>query len=454
VRERRDEIPGRQASTKPVTGIGETLFGRLLERLRSNSSFAAMFRVVIMRAAALGMGVLTGLLTAAVLGPAGRGEQAAMILAPQFLAGLSSLGLHAALIYTMKTDPDRAWEYLGANLIMTAASATVAAAIGWSVLPWWLSEYPADVVGVARALVWITPMLAMSWCFTAAAEVRGLFGFANTMANLQSLLVLVLLLLFITMHWLTPIRSACIYMFASVPVFAGLVIRLLRDGTPVPTLRLKVIRPLLHYGLRFYGTDLLGTLHGYLDQIVILPFLSPAQIGVYVVASSLARTLRVLADAVSSVLFPSMAGKSTAAILTMVFKTLRMTAAINFVLSLGLGLSARFLLHLIYGDRFASGAVALQILLAATLFQNTAGILYQALNAAGRPEMVTLIEVVGTSSSFGLMLCLVPHFGILGAASAILIASILRLAVVVISLPRILPSGSRPLIPGSAPAMD
>jgi O-antigen/teichoic acid export membrane protein len=149
-----------------------------------------------------------------------------------------------------------------------------------------------------------------------------------------------------------------------------------------------------------------------------------------------------------------MAGKSTAAILTMVFKTLRMTAAINFVLSLGLGLSARFLLHLIYGDRFASGAVALQILLAATLFQNTAGILYQALNAAGRPEMVTLIEVVGTSSSFGLMLCLVPHFGILGAASAILIASILRLAVVVISLPRILPSGSRPLIPGSAPAMD
>jgi O-antigen/teichoic acid export membrane protein len=430
------------------------MFRGLLARLRSDSSFAAMFRVVMMRAAALGTTVLTGLLTAAVLGPTGRGEQAAMILAPQFLAGLSSLGLHAALIYTMKTDPDRAWEYLGANLIMTAASATVAAAIGWSVLPWWLSEYPADVVGVARALVWITPMLAMSWCFTAAAEVRGLFGFANTMANLQSVFVLVLLLLFIGMHWLTPSRSACIYMFASVPVFAGMMMRLAREGTPVPTLRLTVIRPLLRYGLRFYGTDLLGTLHGYLDQIVILPFLSPGQIGVYVVASSLARTLRVLADAVSSVLFPSMAGKSTAAILTMVFKTLRVTATINFALALTLGLSARFLLHLIYGDRFASGAVALQILLAATLFQNTAGILYQALNAAGRPEMVTLIEVVGTSSSFGLMLCLVPHFGIIGAASAILAASILRLAVVAILLPRVLPSDFRPLIPDPAPATD
>jgi O-antigen/teichoic acid export membrane protein len=452
VRERRDENLGRLASAEALRRNGESILRGLLAKLRSDSSFAAMFRVVIMRAAALGTTVLTGLLTAAVLGPSGRGEQAAMILAPQFLAGVSSLGLHAALIYTMKTDPDRAWDYLGANLIMTAASATVAAAIGWSVLPWWLSEYPADVVGVARALVWITPMLAMSWCFTAAAEVRGLFGFANTMANLQSLLVLVLLLLFIAMHWLTPIRSACIYMFASVPVFVGMVVRLAQEGTPVPTLRLKVIRPLLHYGLRFYGTDLLGTLHGYLDQIVILPFLSPAQIGVYVVASSLARTLRVLADAVSSVLFPSMSGKSTPAILAMVFKTLRVTAAINFALALALGVSARFLLHTIYGDRFSSGAVALQILLAATLFQNTAGILYQALNAAGRPEMVTLIEVVGTSSSFGLMICLVPHFGIVGAASAILLASILRLAVTLISLPRILPADFRPLVLGRIPA--
>ena len=453
MRERRDENLGRLASAEALRRNGESILRGLLAKLRSDSSFAAMFRVVIMRAAALGTTVLTGLLTAAVLGPSGRGEQAAMILAPQFLAGVSSLGLHAALIYTMKTDPDRAWDYLGANLIMTAASATVAAAIGWSVLPWWLSEYPADVVGVARALVWITPMLAMSWCFTAAAEVRGLFGFANTMANLQSLLVLVLLLLFIAMHWLTPIRSACIYMFASVPVFVGMVVRLAQEGTPVPTLRLKVIRPLLHYGLRFYGTDLLGTLHGYLDQIVILPFLSPAQIGVYVVASSLARTLRVLADAVSSVLFPSMSGKSTPAILAMVFKTLRVTAAINFALALGARrVGALPVAH--HLRRPASPAALSRCKFCWRRHYSRIPRAYctRRSTPAGRPEMVTLIEVVGTSSSFGLMICLVPHFGIVGAASAILLASILRLAVTLISLPRILPADFRPLVLGRIPA--
>ncbi len=443
-----DAIPDLLASPIALRRIAVGFLRLWLTRLRSRSSFAAMFRVVMMRAASLGTTVLTGLLTAATLGPTGRGEQAAMILAPQFLAGLSSLGLHAALIYAMKTDPERQWEYLGANLIMTAASATVASVIGWAVLPWWLSGYSSDVVSVAQALVWITPMLAMSWCYTAAAEARGLFGFANTMANMQSLFVLAALALFITMHWLTPIRSACIYIFASVPVFAGMIWRLGRDGVPVPTLRLAVIRPLLHYGLRFYGTDLLGTLHGYLDQIVILPFLTPAQIGIYVVASSLARTLRILADAVSSVLFPSLAGTSTPAILAMVFKTLRVTVAINFVLSLVLCLGAHFLLHLIYGDRFSSGTLSLQILLAATLFQNAAAILYQALGAAGRPEMVTLIEVVGTSSSFGLMLLLVPRFGIRGAASAIFLASILRFVATVVVLPRVLAVDFRLLILG------
>jgi hypothetical protein len=62
--------------------------------------------------------------------------------------------------------------------------------------------------------------------------------------------------------------------------------------------------------------------------------------------------------------------------------------------------------------------------------------------------MVTLIEVVGTSSSFGLMLLLVPRFGIRGAASAIFLASILRFVATVVVLPRVLAVDFRLLILG------
>ena len=399
----------------------------LVAKLSSNDSFAAMFRVVMMRSLAFSMTVFTGLLTAAVLGPAGRGEQAAMIVAPQFLAGLASLGLHASLIYNMKTDPEQEWKYLGANLIMTSVSACAIALCGWFVLPLWLRGFDEDVLQTARWLLCVTPLLAMSWSLTAAAEVRGWFSLVNLMANLQSTVVLVSLLLLILLHRLTPRSSACIYILASVPIFAVLATRLLRAGRPVFTLERAITKRLLHYGLRFYGTDLLGTLSGYLDQIIILPLLTPAAIGIYVVASSLARTLGVLSDAVSSVLFPTVAGKPVAVIVSMVFKTLRITVLVNIVASGILAAAAPLLLMAVYGERFLGGSTTLRILLIASIFMNAARILYQALNALGRPEIVTFVEIIGTSATFGLMLILVPKLGIAGAALAIGIASVLRL---------------------------
>jgi O-antigen/teichoic acid export membrane protein len=197
---------------------------------------------------------------------------------------------------------------------------------------------------------------------------------------------------------------------------------------PVLTLRPAIAGPLLRYGLRFYGTDLLGTLSAYIDQIIILPMLSPAAVGIYVVARSLSRTLSVLSDAVASVLFPSVAGKNAKAIVSMVFQTLRVTALINFVLAASLAAMAPLLLHLVYGERFAAAATPLRILLGASLFTNSARILYQVYNGSGRPGIVTIIETVATALGTGLTIAFVPGWGTAGVATALLLASLVRLA--------------------------
>ena len=54
------------------------------------------------------VGLLTGIITARVLGAAGRGEMAAIIYWPQLLSYVLTLGLPSALIYNMKSRPEEA----------------------------------------------------------------------------------------------------------------------------------------------------------------------------------------------------------------------------------------------------------------------------------------------------------------------------------------------------------
>ena len=410
----------------------------LWRRLQGAGSFAAMTRVVMMRSLALGVSVLTGLLTAAVLGPAGRGEQAALFIAPGFLAALSTLGLHASLIYNMKSDPEHERQYLGANMIMTFLSAAAVAGVGAILMPYWLHGFSPGLILLARLFLLSAPITAVSWSLTAACEVRGWFGFANGVAYVQNVGVLVSLLVVIRLGWLTPGVSAGIYVFSCVPVFLCYLVRVARAIRPIMTLRGPYPGRLLHYGLRFYGVDLMGSLSGFLDQIVVVPLLPPAAVGVYVVARSLAQTLGVLSDAVASVLFPSIAGKPVAVVIETVAKTIRATSLVNAALAIGLGVCAPFLLRLVYGSKFDAAVVPLQILVGASVLLNSARILYQAYTGSGRPGVTTMFEAAATAITFVALTCLIPPFGVAGAAIAILIASATRLGMALAGLPLIL----------------
>lgn len=403
-------------------------------RLWGTGHVGAVVRVVVLRCLTLGVTVLTGLLTAAVLGPAGRGEQAALVVAPQFLAGLATLGLHASLIYNMRRDPDHEREYVGANLLMTCLAGCIMAGIGYVLEPYWLRSYGPHTIALSRLFLIATPFISMSWSLIAANEVRGAFGFANGIMSLQNIGILGALLIPIHFGWLTPGISAGIYMISALPVFFCLGFRVYRQIGPVLTLRHPYPAHLLRYGIKFYGVDLLGTLSNYLDQIIIVPLLPPATVGIYVVAQSVARALGVVAGSVASVLFPSIAAKPVEAIIDIVAKALRITNFVSVGGGLVLGAMAPLLIQIVYGSKFEAATLPMRILIVAAIAVNSARILYQAYSGSGRPGAVTVFEGIGTAVSFVGMLALVPLFGLAGAACAILLASVARFACALIGL--------------------
>lgn len=429
-----------QAVEEPSAGPAgmKRLIGLAFDLLRGQSSAAIMTRVAMMRALALVSNLLTGMLTAAMLGPDGRGEQAAMIVGPQFLAGLASLGLHSSLIYNIKRDPGHEREWFGAALVMTFFAAGALAGVGALLQPYWLEHYDPHVVRLAQWFLVLTPLSTASWSCLAAAEARGWFGFANRTLYLQSFGILLALLLLWRFGTVTPGRTAAIYVLSNVPVFLYFAIRMGSAIRPKLTLRRPFPRRLLHFGLRSYGVDLLGTLTGNIDQIVLVTLLPPALVGMYVVAQSIARILRMLEGAIVSVLFPSVAAQPVAVGIERVAVTLRFSIVAVSAVALAIGLLGPTLLHLVYGVRFVPAAAPLRVLLVDAVVISAAHIINQVYGGSGRPEVVILFEGAGIATALGGMVLLTPHFGIVGAAVAVLVGSCVRLVTTLAGLPLVL----------------
>jgi len=406
------------------------LFGILqANRLRGPARGGrAAILVIGLRSMALAVNILTGLVSAALLGATGRGVLAALLTGPAFLAGVGSMGLHSALIYRMKEEPDAARNYFGNALILALGLGVIAMGIGWAVAPIWLHRYDPATIWLGRVLLLAVPLTMATWTMTGAAEAQGWFTFANGTLYLQNCTVLLLLgVLALTRH-ITPASAAIAYVAPTVPVFCYFLIRMLRRVRPDLRPDLKRSIRLLQYGIRLYGVDLLNTFLQYSDQVIVVALLPAHLVGAYVVAQSVARLPNVFSAGVSAVLFPSVAARSQVHVMEKVAMSFRLVTLVSACAALALGIAGPTLLMLVYGVNFAPAIAPLRILLAATILSNGTAILYQAYAASGRPGFVTLCEGTGLMIGLPLMALLAREYGAMGVAIAVLMSATLRAA--------------------------
>jgi O-antigen/teichoic acid export membrane protein len=195
---------------------------------------------------------------------------------------------------------------------------------------------------------------------------------------------------------------------------------------------------LLRYGVRLCGVDILGTLAGFIDQIVIVALLPASMVGIYAVALSSARVLAVVQGGINTVLFPSVAARETAAIVRTVATAFRLGTLLIAGLAVILQLVGPPLLLLAYGAKFAPAILPFRVLLLAVVMENGARILYQIYSGGGRPELLTGFESAAVTVLLLVMLALMPSLGTLGAAIAVLCAAGFRLAIAVGALPLVM----------------
>jgi len=392
--------------------------------------FGQTLKTMVFSMAILVINMATGMVTARLLGPEGRGLQTAMILWPQFLAFASTFGIHAALLYHMKKNPEREANLYYASLWLSLCAGAVCVVAGLFLIPAWLE---ADAVPVAMWLMAGTPFMLLFFMHNALFRGREEFHLFNRMRYLVPLLTLAALLVLAMLDSLTPTTSAVVYIAPYAPVTMLAIIRAMRVyGRPVLAGLLSTCKKVLAYGFGAYGIDLLGNLILYIDQIILINLLAPGPLGLYVVAVSLSRVTAIFSSSIIMVLYPkasSLPPKEAALLCLRVFK-LSLTAALAFVAVFMV--AAPLMIHLLYGERFVESTGVFRLLVLEVVISGAALVLAQAFMAIGKPFVVTVSQAFGVLLVIPLMYYLVPEYGVIGAGWALLLPSFIRLLYVLV----------------------
>jgi enterobacterial common antigen flippase len=441
---------GGKRSKELVSSVSRSIGAAYRLIFAASRGAAAVAQTAVARFAIAGISVLTGVLTARVLGVTGRGEQSAMLVWPALMAYLLTLGLPSAMRYWIKREPERRSELFTVALVTTLGVSVIACAIGVVFIPIWLRTYSLEVVRGAQFLMLFAPEVMLGLILTAMLETLGDFNIANGSRYISSALTLLVLLVLAILHRMTPLYAAIAYSAPQVFVAGGLGWRLrshlwIQSFNPIPALR-----ALTSYGMRSYGIEVLGIVAAQIDQVFVIGFLGAADVGIYAVALSASRVITILHSAVVTVIVPSVAGLDKDVVLQTVGRSARISTLIALPLGAALAAALPILMPLLYGSAFARGIFVAQILTAEALVLGLLSVLAQAFMAFNRPGFVTSLQVIGLAVVVPLMLVLLPRFGLLGAALALLASTLCRLGLLLASFPLLL----RVPVPNLFPTRD
>ena len=418
-----------------------------LRVLRGASGFTAVVQTGVATVLVLAVNVVTGIVSARVLGPQGRGELSALLLCPQFLSFLFVLGLPTSMIVRIKSRPNGASGLMGAALLLSTGMGMIAALGGAALIPVLLKQYDAHLIAVARGLLIFVVLGATSTVVLAALQLQNRFGAYNRLRFSQSVLTLLALVSLALLHSFTPVTGALAYVLPALPFFLGNLWWVIREFRPRFSGWRRNSAELLSYGVRVHMMDVGNTLFTQLDKVILVAVLAPAMFGLYVVVFNLSRLVTTFANSATPVLLPRAAGKSAPEVLALTSRAFTATTVLTVAAVLGFVLLGRVGLRLLYGEQFASGYSILVILCFEGALASSAAVLQQPYLVLNRPGTVASFHMASLTLAGVLVYLGASRFGAEGAAGGLLAATSLRFVLTYSGFGRMLGVRAPPLLP-------
>ena len=367
-----------------------------------------------------GLGLITGPLAARLLGPAGRGELAAIQNLFWLGALLAMLGLPESALYFTAREPQRAGSVLATGILLPILVTPIVFVGMYPLTPLLLAAQPPQVVTAARWLTLGIPLYVLMAVPTFTLRgTNDLFSW-----NFLRLLPGVGWVVFLIGAWVAAKRSAVflaggyLLVLACLIVPVAILVSKLVPGPYVPSRNL--LKPMLEYGLPQAGAAIPQTFNLRLDQLLIAALLPPYFLGLYVVAVAWSSAALPVLHAIGNVLFPKIAdGTASAAERAgTLAQGLRLGTLTGVLLASFLVVLTPAAIPLLFGRDFTPAVQVGCVLVAATVISGMNVILEESLRGLGDTAGVFWGEMIGLSvTAVSLWLMLRP-LGIMGAGLA------------------------------------
>ena len=391
----------------------------------------------------------TGIMTARALHPEGRGELAAMLLWPQVLSGIAAFGVPTALVYCVRRHGEQKDDYVSAGVYLALLFSAIAIVAGVVAIPYALSQYSSkDVIWAQWLMISVVASLLLSIA-RGVLEGEGRFLQSNILLVAPHVLALLGLVLLLSFRQMGTRAASLAYTFAAIPPLLVACIGARGSQCLSPARLIQPARRLLSYGLRSYGGDLCGVLTGYIDQALVVTLLSPPEMGVYVVALNLSRTVNIAQQSICAIIFPQSVGLSAEAAILLNRRALQASIALSLTAGGLVSLFGSILLKLLYGKAYMASAGVLRILLLEVLLNGVAAVCAQVFMALNRPGIVTLQQICGLVLAVPMLAWLIPRYGLIGAGFGILGATTFRLILLLASFPLFLGTPAPGFLPNA-----
>jgi O-antigen/teichoic acid export membrane protein len=362
------------------------------------------------------------LLLARALPPAGRGTMAFVTVTALVTAAFSGFGVGEATKVFAATRTAARARLLSNVMLLAAATATAAATVTCGALALLPGVRPRGV-GSVELLLLGAGTVAYSLVVAGLAFLQGCGRFRAYTRVLGALpwVYAVLLAGIAGAHGLT-VRSAIVAWVAAQAAFALAAVaagaREAGFGRPDRRLAGETVR----FGVRAWIGGLAQFLNARTDQVLMGLISTEAALGVYAVAVNASEVLFYVPSAVAASLLPAVARDEPARGLERALQVFRIVAVITLAevaLAAALG---PVLLPLAFGGAYHASVGPFLLLLPSALGFAATAIFSNALLACSLPVLSSLGPTVAVVSGVALDLLLIPRFGASGAAVAASVA--------------------------------
>ncbi|MBZ5661871.1 MAG: oligosaccharide flippase family protein [Acidobacteriia bacterium] len=381
----------------------------------SRANFGTFFTSLAIQAC----GVITGILTARILSPSGRGELATILLWPIILSNLGLMGCNWALARGVaknpRTEPDQVCSAVAVGLGASFAYFM----LGYFLIPLVLPADRASLLPLARLCLLLIPLDIFNQILLAIEHGRMRWRRFNFVRGSFYFFYLILICMIWSGH------EAQVRRFVWAFLASQLLAVLLRfwiqrksfaQGHP----SLAECRRLLRSGLPYWGATAGNLFALQIDTVLVVTLMNAEAAGIYAVASAFGNAQFSLGDALGITSFAALSNeKNVGSQQKILTETFRQSTLLSAGLALMFSCLIPFVVAPFFGSAFSQATLPAVILALAAALTASGNILNQGLRGAGRPYAGLASQLLGTAVLALAAALLLKPFGLAGMAWAV-----------------------------------